>query len=222
MDQSLKERLVGAAVLVVLAVIFVPMVLDGPDPAPAAAPTTVAAVPSGASTFRYDLNAPLPEQGAAPATAAPAVAPATAPPAAASQTKNPDAKPPEASVATVVPKPAAAPATKAPTSAAPKPVAPEPKAVAPAAPKPAPKPAPSTSGGWAAQVGSFSTQATADRLAADLKGKGFKAFVMPHKDGKTTLYRVRVGPVATREAAVALADKIGKKSGETARPVPHP
>ncbi len=34
MDQQLKERLVGAAVLALLAVLFVPMILDGPDDAP--------------------------------------------------------------------------------------------------------------------------------------------------------------------------------------------
>jgi DedD protein len=203
MDQSLKERLVGAAVLVVLAVIFVPMVLDGPEQPPAAVPTTVVAVPSGASAFRYDLNAPLPEDGtgAAPTTAAPAAAPGTAPVAA------PAASVAAPTVAATAAKPASAPATK--------PAATEPKAAAP-------KPAPSTSAGWAAQVGSFSKQATADAVAADLKDKGFKAFVMPHKDGKTTLYRVRVGPVATRDAADAMAKKITAKTGQAARPVPHP
>ena len=65
-------------------------------------------------------------------------------------------------------------------------------------------------------------QATADAVAADLKAKGFKSFVVPHKDGKTTLYRVRVGPVASRAAADALAKKITDKTGQAARPVPHP
>jgi DedD protein len=207
MDQSLKERLVGAAVLVVLAVIFVPMVLDGPDQPAATAPATVAAVPSGASTFRYDLAAPLPADGAAPTTTAPTATSATLPTA--------TAAPIVASAA----KPAAAPATKPTATVAPKAVVAEPKA---AETKPAPKPEPAAASGWAAQVGSFSKQATADAVAADLKERGFKAFVMPHKDGKTTLYRVRVGPVATREAADALAKKIIAKTGQTARPVPHP
>lgn len=188
MEQSLKERLVGAAVLVVLAVIFVPMVLDGPDAPSAAVPATLAAVPSGASTFRYDLNAPLSEQGVAP------VAPVAAKPAPAS---TPVSK--------------ATPVVAAKSAASP-----------PAEAAPAPKPEPAMSGSWAAQVGSFSKQATADSVAADLKVKGFKAFVMPHKDGKTTLYRVRVGPVTSRDAADALAKKITAKTGQAARPVQHP
>jgi DedD protein len=205
MEQSLKERLVGAAVLVVLAVIFVPMVLDGPDAPPAAVPATLAAVPSGGSTFRYDLNAPLAEQGAAPATTA--SAPATSSP----------ATTPVATPTATKPAPSSAPVTKPASTVTAKP--------APSVPveaKPAPKPEPAASGGWAAQVGSFSKQATADSVAADLKAKGFKSFVMTHKDGKTTLYRVRVGPVATRDAADALAKKITAKTGQAARPVTHP
>ena len=32
MDQALKQRLIGAAVLVALAVIFIPMLLEAPEP----------------------------------------------------------------------------------------------------------------------------------------------------------------------------------------------
>ena len=32
MDAPLKQRLIGAAVLVALAVIFLPMLVDGPEP----------------------------------------------------------------------------------------------------------------------------------------------------------------------------------------------
>jgi len=59
-------------------------------------------------------------------------------------------------------------------------------------------------------------------VVGDLKAKGFKAFVMPHRDGKQILYRVRIGPVATREAADALAKKVTTRTGQAARPVPHP
>lgn len=203
MDQSLKERLVGAAVLVALAVIFVPMVLDGPEQPPVATPTTIAAVPSGASTFRYDLDAPLPQQAAAaPASNAPDPA-SSAPPVAASP----------APVKPTPARPAAAPVS---TPAAPAPTP------TPTPSKAEPKSATSTTGAWAAQVGSFSKQATADSVAADLKAKGFKAFVVVHKDGKTTYHRVRVGPVATRADADALAKKITAKTGQAARPVAHP
>jgi DedD protein len=200
MDEGLKERLVGAAVLVVLAVIFVPMVLDGPDaPPPAATPTTIAGTAQADGTFRYDLNAPLP--GAeAPATSA-APAPASAPsPATVATTAKP---------APAVAKPAAA--SPAPTTTT---------ATKPASTS-APAAAAAPAGTWSAQVGSFSKESTARGVAADLAKQGFKATVTPHRDGKQTLYRVRVGPVADRDAAAALAKRITQKTGQAARPVPN-
>lgn len=200
MDQQLKERLVGAAVLVALTAIFVPMVLDGPTPPTAAVPPTLAPAPVDASTFGYDLSAPLPGAPAPTAATVPMTV-ATAGPVAAQPTAI---KAPE-------PKPAM---PKATTPASP------PKAQASTTPK-AGTAAPS-SGGWAAQVGSFSEKANADRIAADLKSGGFKAFVMEHREGGKTYYRVRVGPVASREAAAALASRITQQTKQAARPVRHP
>ena len=191
MEQGLKERLVGATVLVVLAVVFVPMILDGPDAPPAAVPTTLAPVPSGQSTLRYDLDAPLP--GSTPA----AVPAKPTPTGDASVERSASVKPSPTSVAPDAPSPPKPTATPADKALAPTP-------------------------GWAAQVGSFSKEATALSVVGDLKAKGFKAFVMPHRDGKQILYRVRIGPVATREAADALAKKVTTRTGQAARPVPHP
>jgi DedD protein len=204
MEQQLKERLVGAAVLVVLTVIFVPMVLDGPDSPSASAPATIAPVPVDASTFGYDLNAPMPGTPAAPqggAEAATAAAPTATKPAATTTAPS------------VAPKPAPAmPQTSAPTTSTTAKLAPTPT-----------KPATTTAGtGWAAQVGSFSKDATAKTIADDLKRRGFKAFVMEHREAGKTYYRVRVGPVASREAADALGRKITQQTGQAARPVRHP
>ena len=96
---------------------------------------------------------------------------------------------------------------------------PAPKQVAPVAAKSS---SATPSGGWAAQVGSFSKEANAQAIAADLKRRGFKAFVMEHREGGKSLYRVRVGPVASREAADALGSKITQQTGQAARPVRHP
>lgn len=202
MDQQLKERLVGAAVLVALTAIFVPMVLDGPAPPTAAVPATLAPAPVDASTFGYDLTAPL------PGTPASAAAPATVAAAPAAASKPAVAKP-------AAPKPAMPQATApaAQASAAPKPK--EPSATKPASAAP-------SSGGWAAQVGSFSEKATAERIATDLKRGGFKAFVMEHRTDGKTQYRVRVGPVASRESAAALASRITEQTKQAARPVRHP
>jgi DedD protein len=63
------------------------------------------------------------------------------------------------------------------------------------------KPSVPTSRGWAVQLGSFASKATADRLAKELSGAGHNAFVMPVKSGTATLYRVRIGLFADRAAA---------------------
>jgi DedD protein len=62
-------------------------------------------------------------------------------------------------------------------------------------------PAVPTSRGWAVQLGSFASRATADRIVKDLSQQGQTAFVMPVKSGSSTLYRVRIGPFAERDAA---------------------
>lgn len=84
---------------------------------------------------------------------------------------------------------------------------------------PAPR-APVVASGFAVQLGSFSDRANADRLVTELKKQGFPAFVSPLSKPKK-LYRVRVGPVADRAAAQAMATRLAtfKRSGKV---VPHP
>ena len=53
------------------------------------------------------------------------------------------------------------------------------------------------------QVGSYSKEATAERLAKQLRDQGQSAFVMPVKSGSATLYRVRIGPMKDRASAEA-------------------
>jgi len=54
------------------------------------------------------------------------------------------------------------------------------------------------------QLGVFAKQANADRLAQELKGKGFHAQVSEAVVHGKTLWRVRAGPVAERAAAEQL------------------
>lgn len=159
MDPDLKQRLVGTAVLVGLAVIFVPMVLDGP----------VTHQPTPRST-----GVPL-----------------------------------------ALPDPVSQPETDAEVDD----VAPAPVATAPA---PAREPAASGADGWAVQLGSFSAAGNADALAERIAAAGFDAFVQRVQVENGTMYRVRVGPVAERDAALALAERIGRQTGERAVVVPHP
>ncbi|MEO8223912.1 MAG: SPOR domain-containing protein, partial [Gammaproteobacteria bacterium] len=60
----------------------------------------------------------------------------------------------------------------------------------------------------------------ADRLAADLKGKGFSASVQGGGGSSGTLFRVRAGPAADQPAAQALAASLarsGFKDGRVGR-----
>ena len=74
--------------------------------------------------------------------------------------------------------------------------------------------------GWAIQVGSFASRENAERLARELKGKGFAATVSQYSKGKR-LWRVRVGPEPDRAAAVALGARL-RSAGHTGSPVPYP
>jgi len=202
MDESLKARLIGAAVLVAVAVLLIPELLSGrksAEPQPAAP-----AEARGTRTFTIELNG-----GSAAGDLRPppvAEAPAPAPVAVAEQ-------------------PAAEPRVAAPAEPALEPVAPsEPPAVAkaPAAipVKPpvqaAPAPAAVTRGGWAVQVGAFGSAAAAQRLVKDLQGAGYRAFVSPVTRSGKTLHRVRVGPEAARDDANRLAERLKGRGLPTA------
>jgi len=141
MDSPLKQRLIGAAVLAALAIIFLPMLLKGPDvkePDAAQVPLTMPAAPDQAfSTHELPLTVPdthtpsggvlgmdtkpmpRPEVNAVPAPAASSTVPAAT---------NPDTYP------AVTPIPAPTSATAAPTTPA------AGSATPPAVPVPAGKP----------------------------------------------------------------------------------
>ena len=81
----------------------------------------------------------------------------------------------------------------------------------PPARAPAPTPAAAApAGSIAVQVGAFETSAAAERLAKSLEGKGFPVYVSPGTKGGSARWRVRVGPLATREAAEATAERLKK------------
>jgi cell division septation protein DedD len=70
-------------------------------------------------------------------------------------------------------------------------------------------------------VGSFASRDSADRLAGQLRSRRFETFVSPVRSGSRQLYRVRVGPVADRAAAQALAARL-TAAGQKGSVVPLP
>jgi len=56
--------------------------------------------------------------------------------------------------------------------------------------------------GFAVQVGSFASRNNAVRLLDQLAGQGYEAFVHEDMAGSRTIWRVRVGPLVTRDEAV--------------------
>jgi cell division septation protein DedD len=108
--------------------------------------------------------------------------------------------------------PAAAEEAALPAVAAP----PAPEAVAPPpapgpARQPAPPAAPAPKGRFAVQVGAFAESQGAERLAEDLRAKGFPVYVSPGAAAGGPRWRVRVGPHATREQAERAADRLERQ-----------
>ena len=208
MDNALRARLIGAAVLVALAVLLIPELLSGRKP-DKSGDEVVAAAP-GTRTFTIELAG----SGQDPASAAGSVAGSTAgaapdravAPASAPQSATTDATP-------ALPadgKPAdPAPGRDAGASPpAPQRPAPEAKADLPAPAARSDAAASTAQGGWAVQVGAFSTAASADKLATELKSAGYRAYVSPVSKSGKTLQRVRVGPEADRSRAEDIAAKL--------------
>jgi DedD protein len=184
MDRRVKERLVGASILVAIVVLVVPELLSGPKPAaPPPAPNAIA--PEPIRNVTVDLatsKAPAPSDAESPAASGAQSAPGPAPSAAA------------ASAA------AAAPSTSAPSVAA--------SAHAAAAPVETPAPSPISAAHWAVQLGSFASRANADNFVHQLKAQGLTAYVSSGGSGQSLRYRVRIGPLADREAAERTAGRL--------------
>jgi DedD protein len=207
MDETLKARLIGASILVVLAVVLVPELLSGRKQAASVAAGENA---RGTRTYTIDLGGAvaagsrLPAERSAPAAAAAESMPSTR------TAPAPDAPDPAAVPGGGEPA-SAGRETPAPSSTAPAPTPAPAPAARPLADEVKPAAAP-VKGGLAVQVGAFGSAATARKLVDDLKGDGYPAYVAPLAKAGKTLYRVRVGPVADRAAADKLAAQLkGRK-----------
>lgn len=198
MDITLKQRLIGAAVIIALAVIFIPMLLEGPK-----------------ETDPVSMKIEIPEKPVYEIPNRLGVAPAIpAPPAPESALKAPEVVIPEkpASSETAPPQIAIETPVKKEIVIE-KPVEPPVAVVAPAV-KPTPKPKSASKrvtisdSGFVVQVGSFSQRQNAMVLSDKLEAAGFPAFVESGKNKDKTIFRVKVGPQATRSDADKLRQKI--------------
>lgn len=77
-------------------------------------------------------------------------------------------------------------------------------------------------GAWAVQVGSFAQETNALVLRDRLRQQGFEAFTEEVSSEGRSLWRVRVGPVPTRERAEALKAELEEQRGSEALVTSYP
>jgi len=188
-DSKVKERIIGAAVLVAFGVWLIPWVLDGSDPSEIA-PEPVAdanLLPAGTSAPVRTETVELDPVAQPERLEEPVVVPAISALAPEEAQKDPpevaEASPPE--VAEVAAEPTVTPS-------APEPAAPEPD-------------------GWSVQLGSFTEQANARQLASRVSEYGYQAQVSDYRSDGRTMHRVRVSGFETRDQAEAAASSLSAR-----------
>ena len=242
MESGLKQRLIGAAVLIALAVIFLPMLVQGPAPDSGVSDLSlqVPSAPGGQYETR-DLPLVVPNATSSAGLLADdgslaTVDTATAPDA------NPDdaadlssAQPlveedgivatplaPDPEPAVTAPTPAASTATatatstakpaEVPAAAAPKPV----EAPKPLAAAPAPRlPAATAGGDYVVSFGAYATRADAGAVVDRLRKASLPGYVEEATVNGRDAWRVRIGPYASRadaESARITAGGIGSRA----------
>jgi len=182
--RQLKQRIVGAVVLVALGVIFIPMILNRDDTNSGISGTNIPPKPQALEQLA-EQNPP---------------AEPTIPPAPAETRQLVDKETP--------PLPTAMP-TSAP-SQVPTPVSTSQPSEIPS-PAPTPVGEPKTPHGWVVQLASFSDRSKALALRNRARKAGYRCFVESISGRHGTLYRVRVGPVVKREQADKLQTSINRK-----------
>jgi DedD protein len=200
LDTALRNRLTGAIILVLIAVLLLPELLTGSGGAAGRS------APAGSAT-RDAAGAPL--QTLQIDLSGSARAPAGSPSAALPETPE-DAEPPPGPVQLPVPEVSQPPAEATPQASVqesvPAPVVPEAVPATPAA-APAAAPAPGATR-YFVQVGTFATRERAEAAQKDLARRGFEVIINETTSGARQFHRVRVGPVADRAAAVALEARL--------------
>ena len=191
LDNAYKQRMVGALVLIAVAVIFLPMLFTRQDET-RQVHVDAPAAPQAPVTPQVQVEpVPVPEQQMLPEE--PVV----------EEQAPPSAQPPS------MPITPAAPAASAP--AAPKPATkPAPAPAAPAVAKPAAPSGVDANGlsvSWSVQLASMSNRANADNLQKTLRAQGYNAYIRTAGG----VNRVFVGPLIERAEADRLRDQLDKQ-----------
>jgi len=206
MNNEIKQRLAGAIVVIGLAVVVLPFLLDGQG-FRGAENAVAGNSPSEEQTDQQWQELTLGPDGIVTA----AVETESATEEGVSQPATTPAPDPAAV------KSAAKPPVIAPEKSAPAPAPAPPPAVRVAAAIPPPAaPPPASSGplkGWAVQVGSFSQKPNAERLKTRLDSAGFKTYVASSQTSAGTRHRVRVGPYPNRERAQQTQKEVDAQTG---------
>lgn len=217
MEQSIKQRIVGIAVLVIAAVVLLPVLFDGDGsyplplesriPAPTPFPDAPRAMPqrpvitADTSAINIATNPTL-EAASDPDTAEEAVAPEAPSPVSSSATASAGSTPVSASV----PEPASAPESASTPE-------PQPSSAPAAAPEPVPAAAPGAGTaldntglpqGWSVRLATFSNQTNARNLMERLQSSGHRAYTRQVSSAQGSLTAVFVGPDVDRAAAQRL------------------
>lgn len=181
---AFKQRIIGAIVLIALAVIFIPILLPGHrDLGFSDTESHIPAKPDELENLKVlELEKPLPAP--APREIVRIPIDERSPPAPKTES---DAPVVEQKPTTTEKKPSPPPVkeTKSDTASTPK--------------------------AWVVQVGSFSKRDNAMRLRDQLRSKGYKTFVEQISAADKIFYRVRVGPVVSRSNALDLQKELQTK-----------
>ncbi len=200
MERALKERIIGAAILVLFVVLVVPVFLDGPPNEDEVISERVLLPGQDAQSTQTVVLERNRTEPVPPASDAGNAVPQPAEPKTSGQET---AETPAPSVARKPPEKTATPV------------------VATEEPQPEAAQAASATGMWAVQLGSFSNKENAEKLAADLRKQGYAAFLSQLATDSGRLHRVRIGPQKDRESAEATASRL-LKAGHKGQVVPHP
>lgn len=190
MDEGAKRRLVGAAVVVALMVIFVPMLVEQRESDGLGEPIVIPDEPEVETVG----EAGGPDESMQPLTAEDLTPPLPIP-------EPPPGVVPQPPVTAVEPEPEPAP-EPAPAAAPAEPAAPA-----------GPKPVPAGTASWVVQVASLGSPEAAKGLQDRLRAKGYTAFVEQATVNGKRYYRVRVGPEVERARADSLAAELRSETG---------